>query len=249
MADADDLKKPTEQEEEVIDDAADELEPEEQAEAAQVEEPEEVEEDEPEPQAPSRREQLRVQQLLAKIQEKQAPKTPDLPKDGLNYADSLDADAEVVEQLEADRRKFGETAYQRGLEQARSIQFHTRLEIDAPRVEAKYPQLDKTAQEFNPVLADTINQMYLSAVGYDKDHDTVRSGDVRYADYVESIFELADEIASVKTAESSKNIAAQASKTGIRPGGASTKLNLNKAPSQMTDEELQAVIATAIPKQ
>jgi hypothetical protein len=123
------------------------------------------------------------------------------------------------------------------------------LEIDAPRVEAKYPQLDKTAQEFNPVLADTINQMYLSAVGYDKDHDTVRSGDVRYADYVESIFELADEIASVKTAESSKNIAAQASKTGIRPGGASTKLNLNKAPSQMTDEELQAVIATAIPKQ
>lgn len=248
MANADDLITPTEQEEEVNNDVVDELEPEEQEEAVQPEATA-TESEEPEETPPvSRREQLRIQDVLKKLQAKEESQTPQLQTKALDYQAALDADPEVVQQLETDRRQYGEAYFQQGLSQARSMQFHTRLEIDAPRVEAKYPQLDKNAADFNPVLADTVNQMYLSAVGYDKDTDTVRSADIRYADYVESLFELADEIATVKTAATSRNIATQAAQTGIRPSGTTAKMDLTKAPSQMTDEELQAVISAAIPK-
>jgi hypothetical protein len=86
--------------------------------------------------------------------------------------------------------------------------------------------------------------MYLSTVGYDDKTDTVKSAAVRYFDYVESIMELADEMAGQKVATSKKNITRQAAKTGLRPGSNTPKrLNLNQSPKAMTDEELKAIIA------
>lgn len=216
----------------------------------ETEEPEEVEEtEEEEPKPPSRREQLRIQQVLSKLKEdREAPK-PKATPDALDYEKALDADPELIAQLKADREKSNNAFYQQGIEQAKSIQFHTRLEIDAPRVEAKYPQLDKDSDKFNPELANAINTMFLSTVGYDESTDTVKNPNLRYAPYVESIFELAGEIAGEKTAEVTKHIKSQAAKTGLRPDGSSgKKLNLNKPPEQMTDEELDAVIAQAVPK-
>jgi hypothetical protein len=221
-------------------------------EAPKVEEQEkeeEVEEEEEEVEKPkSRREELRIQQLLAKYKEETRAPEPEKVKDAIDYESELNADPELIKRLDEDRRRVADASYRQGMESNKSILFHTRLEVDAPRVEAKYPQLDKESDDFNPQLANAINTMYLSTVGYDEKNDSVRDPNLRYSTYVESVFELANEIAGEKTEATRTNIKKQAAKTGLRPdGGGSKKLNLNKAPSQMTDEELDAVIALSIP--
>lgn len=212
-------------------------------------EPEPEEEEEPEERPISRRESLRIQQLVSKLKQSQPDQQPsrDRPK-SLDYAQALEADTETLNQLDADRRQYGESRYQEGLEQVKVIEFRTNLRMDAPRIEAKYPVMDKAAPQFNPVVADALNQMYLSAVGWDDRTKTVRNSDVSYADYIESQFELADELANERVARSTKNIAKQAAVTGLRPSGNSAKkLNLNQAPENMSDEELNAAIAQTIP--
>lgn len=205
--------------------------------------PENEEEEEAKP--PTRRESLRIAQLIDKLKTKEEPAAP-AASGGMDYSKTLDADPKVIEQLEADRKAASDTSYQRGIEQANSIRFHTRLEVDAPKIEAKYPIFDKDSEHFNPVVANSINQWYLASTGFDPKTDTVKNSDIRYADFVESIMELADEMAGEKTSVSTKNIAKQAATAGIRPdGGSSKRLNLNKPPEQMSDEELKAVIESA----
>lgn len=225
--------------------------PEEQEEVPEVPEPGQK----PEEGQPSRRETLRIQKLLKQYgppQERvQAPK-----QEVLDYAQALDADPEVIQRLEADRQSAGQQQYNAGLEQAKSIQFHTRLEIDAPKVESKYDFLNPQGEKFHPALADGINSLYLRFAGYQEGDaqrgipDSVQNPDIRYADTVEMIMELADEIASTKNAQTVKNVAKQAASTGLRPDGSSAKsLNLNKAPSEMTTEELYAALGQRPPKQ
>lgn len=222
------------------------VDPEPEPEADPEPEPEGEPEAEPERQ-PSRRESLRIQQLLEKLKEKEAPAERRAPSGGLDYKTALDTNDETVELLDADRRKYGEQLYNEGLEQSKTIQFQTRLEIDAPRIEAKYPVLDKDSPDFNPVVANALNQMYLSAVGWDATTRRVANANVRYADYIEGIMELSDEVASKKVAQSTRNITKQAAATGLRPSGGNAKrLNLNQAPEKMTDEELKAIIAQAV---
>lgn len=200
------------------------------------------------PQQPSRRESLRIQKLVAQLKQQPTPIPQQNPVNTLDYGQALEADEAVVRQLEADRTQYGQAQFSAGLEQANSVKFHTRLEVDAPKVEAKYPQLDKSSDKFNPALADAVNEMYLSSVGYDPSRDTVQNPNARYADYVEAIFELGGEIAGAKTETTRKNIAKQAATTGIRPDGSKAKrMNLNQAPQTMSDEELDAVIAQGIP--
>lgn len=215
-----------------------------------VEEPQEETQEEPAAEAPeeqpSRRESLRIQQLLDKYGEPKAkPEAPGLP-DTLDYNSALDADPEAIKKFEDDRRRYGEELYKRGLQQAESIQFHTRLEIDTPRVEAKYPQLNSESDQFDPRIADALNRQYLEYVGYRQQQDgssVVARPGIRYADFIDAQFELANVIASEKVVKSSQNIAKQAATTGLRPDGSTAKrLDLNKAPEQMTDEELDAVL-------
>lgn len=198
---------------------------------------------------PSRRESLRIQQLLQKMKESKEETTAPKVPEALDYSKALDADPEVINKLEEDRTKFGQTIRDQTLEQVKSIQFHTRLEIDAPRVESKYPALDKSSSDFQPEIADALNTSYLSLVGYDPDTDTVKNPNIRYADYIEAQMELAEAIAGQKTQKTAQNIAKQAATTGLRPDGSKAKgLNLNQSPDQMTDEELAAAIAATLPK-
>jgi hypothetical protein len=194
----------------------------------------------------SRRENLRIQQLLEKI--KQQPAQVEAPQaTGLDYNSALDADPEVIRQLEADRQASSQTAYSQGLEQAKSIQFHTRLELDAPKVESKYAVLNPNDKEnFNPAVADAINTQYLHLVGFNQATGQVVNPDIRYADYVEAAMELSDAIGSKKVIETAKNVAKQAKSTGLRPDGSTAKrLDLTKAPDQMSDEELKAFLTKA----
>lgn len=232
--------------EETEEEAVEEKEQEEEVETPEeVEEPaEEVAKEDP---PASRRENLRIQQLLEKI--KQQPQNqPEVPQNnGLDYGTALDADPEVIQQLEADRQAASQTAYSQGLEQAKSIQFHTRLELDAPKVESKYAVLNPQDKEnFNPALADAVNTWYLSSVGYDQNSGLVKTPDIRYADFVEGIMELGEVIGAKKAATAAKNVAKQARTTGLRPDGSSAKrLDLSKSPDQMSDEELDAFLNKA----
>lgn len=229
------------EEPEVTEEKSEEQEPEGEEEPAPAEAPAE---EEPEEKPPSRRESLRIQQLLSKLKE---PQAENKVEGGLDYSKSLDADPEVVAQLEADRKAVAQAEYQKGLDQAKSIQFHTRLEIDAPKVENKYPQLNKESDQFDPVIADALNNHYLHLVGYDQATDRVQNPNLRYADFIEAQFELAGALATEKITKTSQNIAKQAAQSGLRPDGSATKLNLNKAPEEMSDEELDAVLKT-LPK-
>jgi len=223
----------------------------EETEPAQDEEVAEEVEEEPEPpkeDKPSRRESLRIQKLVSQLKQ-QRPEQPYRPSQGLDYGQALEADPETIKQLEADRRGYAERAYADGIKQAATIQFHTRLEIDAPKMEQKYPLLDKTSPQFNAAVADAINTMYLSTAGYDPQSNSVQNSNIRYSDYVESVMELVDAAAGDRAVKTTKNIAKQAATTGLRPDGSSAKrLNLNQAPQSMSDDELDAVIAQAIPK-
>lgn len=200
---------------------------------------------------PSRRESLRIQQLIDKMkQQAPAPKAPAPRQDALDYATALDADPEVIRQLEADRQAASDTSYNAGLEQNKSILFHTRLEIDAPRVEGKYKFLDPTDKEnFDPVRANAMNQLYLNASGYDADSDTVLNPNIRYAEFVEAQMEFAEALLADKQIKTTKNIVKQTAQTGLRPDGSSAKrLNLNQSEKTMSLEELYAAIGQTPPK-
>lgn len=202
------------------------------------------EETQEEPQPPSRREQLRIQKLLHKypnLQERVAPQQ----QSGINYKDMIEADEQVYDQLDQASQEFGNTKYQEGVQTAQFYSWRTDLKIDTPQVYRDHPELDpKNEEGFNPALADTLNQMYLSTVGYNG--KSVKNPDISYRDYIDSMYELVDEAASHKVERTQANIVKQAARTGLRPDGSSAKrLDLSKAPQAMTDEELDAVIASS----
>lgn len=230
---------PVDPEEETTEEVVEEVQEEEAEEVA-----EEVEEEAAEPM--SRRKSLRIQGLIAKLQEKEP--IPASQAKGIDYKSALDADEEVLTKLEEDRTSYGDTRYNEGREEAKSFRFTTRLEIDAPKVEAEYPILSPKSPTFNPVVASAVNEWYLSTVGYDAKTGKVGNANLRYSDFVESLMELTDEMGSDKVTKSTKNITKQAAKTGMRPDGSTPKrLNLNQAPGDMNDAELDAFIAQTIP--
>lgn len=257
-------EQPTNDVEEVVEDQTQEPQEEAPVEEQQEEPVQEAEEEVPQEEdkeevpeeKPSRREQLRIQQLLDKYGPPPERRNPPKREDALDYEHALDADPAVIQQLEADRRREGEAQFNAGLEQAKSIQFHTRLEIDAPRVEAKYKFLDASDKDnFDPVRANAMNQLYLNQVGYNPGDpakgipETVANPNVRYKDFVEAQMEFAEALMADRQINTAKNIAKQAATTGLRPDGSSAKrLNLNKAPELMTNEELNAVIRQGIPE-
>lgn len=198
---------------------------------------------------PSRREQARIRDLLDKYGDPEAKPVKNPKAAGMDYEKELDADPAIVKKLEEDRQAASDESYNRGREQMNSVTFMTRLEIDAPRVEAKYPQLDKDSSEFKPEAATDVNLLYLRLAGFDPKTKAVTHPDLRYTDFVDTIFGLANDLAEVKVEKQVKEVKRQASQTAIRPDGSrSKKLDLTKAPEDMTDEELDAFLAQAIPK-
>lgn len=260
---AQDDTKPTEVEEEVVEDQTPEVvlaEPSKETEAEETppEEPKEESAENPEEapaeeKPPSRREQLRVTQLLKRYPElKQAPSQPN--PETLDYNQALEADPEVIQQLEADRQRAGQAQYQAGVDstraEIRTSEWRTLLNFDAPQTEAKYGWLNpKDSENFDPAMADAVNEEYKSVVGYDEQTGLVSRPDIRYSDFVEARVELSTRLAKAMTENTTKNVARQSAQTGLRPDGSSAKrLNLNQAPEDMSIEELYAKIGQAPPK-
>jgi hypothetical protein len=228
------VEQPVEEVQETVEEAPEEV--------AEPETPEEPEEEEPaEERPPSRRENLRIQKLIEKMRESK-PEAKPLELDGLDYSKTLDADPDVIAKLDEDRRNYGNQGYQRGLEEAKSLQFTTRLEIDAPKVMDKHPELNpENKEKFNPALSNALNSWYLNMSGYDAETGKVVNNNIRYNEFIDSVWELGNEIAGQKIEKSVKNVAKQAAATGLRPDGSSSKrLNLDQDVSTMSDEELEA---------
>jgi len=220
-----------------------------------VEEPEVPKE--PEAPAPSRRETLRVQQLLQKYgqpQERPAPSQKTAPS--LDYAQALDADPEVIDQLEADRQAYSDAAYLQGLKQGEVKEWRRDLKFEAPSVEKDFPFLNpNNTAEFKPAAAAAMNNKYLRFIGYNPGDaqqgvpESIQYPDVSYREFVESEMEFVDELASQKIAQTTKNIVKQTAQTGLRPDGSSAKrLNLNQSEKNMSIEELYAAIGQTAPK-
>lgn len=230
-----------------------EPESEQESEVAEEEEPqEEVEEEVPDEvlsrRAKKRIGQLKIQELLAKRKEasprREETKTPEV--EPLDYRTALDADPEVIERLEQDRRSVADNRYEQGVltaaklaeERAIASEFRTNIKLDYALVKDKLDKLD-------PVDVNALDVEYLQLAGYDTETGLVANPNIGYADYVEARIEQAKRLASKLTEQTTRNIAKQAAQTGLRPDGTSSArgLNLNKAPEEMTDEELDAVLA------
>ncbi len=203
-------------------------------------------------QPPSRREQLRVQKLLEKYgPPPEKPVKAEPSQQPPDYSQLLDpeTDPSVIEQFNKTAAEYGQAERNAGandtLRQLQTVEWRTNLRIDNQVVEQKFPQLNKNDNEkFHSVLADAMNRRYLAMVGFNPQTGLVENPNVSYLDFVESEFELADEIASTKTADTVKNITKQAAQTGLRPDGTATRsLDLTKSAADMTDEELDTVIS------
>lgn len=219
-----------------------------QEEPAPEEQPAEPEvPEEPAEKPPSRREQLRVQQLLKKYG---PPKKSEPQKSGKDYRDMIQADDEVYQTLESDRQNVARDSYNQGQEAANFGQWRRFLQYDERQAWNKYPELDPSNKDrYHSALADAMQAKYLRAVGYDGEKNIVADPDMSYLDFVEAEMEFADEVASLKVADTTKNIAKQAASTGLRPDGSSAKgLDLNKAPEDMDKEELEAAINASMPR-
>lgn len=207
--------------------------------------------------APSRRETLRVQQLLQKYgQPQERPAPSQKPTPSLDYKQALDADPEVIDQLEADRQAYSDAAYLQGLRQSEVKEWRRDLKYEAPAVEKEFPFLNpNNTAEFKPAAAAAMNNKYLRFIGYNPGDpekgvpESIQYPEVSYREFVESEMEFVDELASQKIAETTKNIVKQTAQTGLRPDGSSAKrLNLNQSEKDMSIEELYAAIGQKAPK-
>lgn len=258
---AKDDTKPTE--DEVVEDQTPQLaepskEPEQEESKEEPQEPaEEIEEEaqqEPPEEKPSRREQLRVTQLLKRYPDLD-PQAPSQTKpESLDYNQAFEADPEVIKQLETERQALGYAQYQAGVEstraEIRTSEWRTLLNIDAPQIEAKYAWLNtKDKENFDPAMADALAEEYYNVVGLDKNTGMVSRPGIRWSEFVEARVELSTRLAKAMTEDTAKNVAKQSAQTGLRPDGSSAKrLNLNQAPEDMSIDELYAKIGQTPPK-
>lgn len=217
------------------------------------------EQEEEEQQPVSRRESKRVKQLLDKLdryeQGQGQPRggqpqgsAPRQPNGQIIPEGEYD-----IDQINGMAQDYGQRLYQMGLTQAQAYNnasmFATRLEIDAPRVRSKYDFLDPEAGDdvYNPGVTDFVDKMFLNTVGYDPMTGVVSNQDLRYNEFVDGFMDVVELVANGKVADSANNIAKRTAQRGVRPGGNTKKANYQgDDPTQMSDEQLDAAIASGL---
>lgn len=210
----------------------------------EVKEPEENGEEQAPP--PSRREQLRINDLLKKYgPPPEAPRTAP-SQDRMDYAQQLEADPEVVKRLEADRQAAAKQAFDEGQQSANQRreydQFYNNIRFDLPLVKDRLDRLD-------PEDVQELDDEYLFVTGADTTKGTVKIPNLSYAAWMNARLDQTERLAARMNAQTVKNVAKQAATTGLRPDGSSAKkLNLNQAPQNMSIEELYASIGQTPPK-
>lgn len=165
--------------------------------------------------------ELKFNKILDRIeQSKHGRQQDEIDEKLIDYKDTLDAPDDIYEQLERDRQAASEQGYSKGLKQAQSLEWKTNLRLDLPTVKEQLDRLD-------PVDAEAIDKEYLYYSGYDPKTGTVQNPNISYADFVEARVEQATRLAERLAVRSQKNIAQQASKTGVRPSGGTAQRGVN----------------------
>jgi hypothetical protein len=176
----------------------------------------------------SRREDRRVRRLIDNLrtstEERDRYKSELERRGGRGYKPIRYEEGQyTADELEADREAYAEYRYQEGLRQA---QLHTDtklwvrdLERDNEVVLSKYPMLDPSHEEFNPELAEDLNEWYLELAGYDDRTKTVRNTNVRYRDFIEAQMALVEKASASRNADTATRVAQQSGRAGLRPTG------------------------------
>lgn len=208
-------------------------------------EPEELQTEEPET-PPSPRESKRIKALTEKLAKANERKlTPD------NQPSTPFTEREEGYQLEEANKiaqDYGAEQFSKGLAEAQALEFKVNLRIDAPKVAQKYEFMNSDSDDYDAGRTGFINELYLRTVGYDPNNGHVRDASIGYEEFVDGIVEAVDKSAAAKAADSATNIAKTVSQLGTRPNGESRKAYQGDDPSQMSDEQLEAVINQSLPK-
>lgn len=204
-----------------------------------------------------RRERLETFQAARKgYQETEAQRQQALKRDPYNPM-KYDRDAEYdVNDLEKDRNQYGDSRYAQGIEHQRFYdqqeRFYDKLENDSDYISSKYSFLDQESDDFDADLTQTINELYLDAAGYDRKTHAISNTNIRYKNFVTEYVKAMERYASRRNADSTKNMERQRGQAGVRPTGGtgrkSTTPRYDLDPSQMSDDELDAVINASIKK-
>lgn len=156
-------------------------------------------------------------------------------------------------ELEEDRSKYGQNQFYKGAQTATQIaekqaeqdKFWQATEYESKLLE-KEPEfafLDETNTEtFDPDKTQFINESYLAFVGYDPNTSTVQRTDISFEKYARTLVNQVKSWAEDLTDDVEKNMAAQRSNAGIRPGGSPRKSLGQLKPgdiSAMSEEEYQ----------
>lgn len=194
--------------------------------------------------------ELGMNKILDRIQSVRDTPSQRQTANPLDYRQAIDAPDEVYEQLASDRDAFGQSQYQQGQNDALRVSRLDKWELGA---KIDYPIVADKLSKLAPEDVDVLNREYMqfSGVRYSEDGtiQDVANPNISYADFVNARIEQAERLAMRMNLNTQKNVARQAANTGLRPDGTSAKpLNLNKAPQDMTDAELDAFLKRAIPK-
>lgn len=212
----------------------------------QEEPSEEPSEEEPQP-VPSHRASKRIEELTRKLSEyeRQVPQLQDPPRQDQIIGEG-DYDVDEINQR---ANQYGQQMFNQGLSQAQMMQnantFATRIEIDMPKVAQKYDILDQNSDSFDPGITALLNEEYLRIVGYDPNSGMVQRPDIRYDEYIDTQMEKAERLNSIRRVDSQKNLARQASQTGVRPSGVAKEYQ-GDDPRKMSTKQLEQAINASL---
>lgn len=173
-----------------------------------------------------------------------------------------------IDELDEDRKKYGQTAFVTGANQERQRaeqeRFWDRVDMEAKMLtyDPKLQFLNKDNKEaYDEDKVADINDFYLNSIGYketpifqngvavfdpttgkQKVEITVQRTDLGYEQFVKGFVEMMEDWADEAQADTVKNIVKQKSNQGIRPGGTSKRGLGNLRPgdiSKMSQEEFE----------
>ncbi len=156
-------------------------------------------------------------------------------------------------ELEEDRSKYGQNEFIKGAKTAAETEKYyaeqdkfwqaTEYESKLLEKDPEFAFLDESNPEnFDADKTADLNESYLELVGYDPKTSTVRRTDISFEKYVRHEVEKMKRWAEDIQEETEKNLVAQKSASGIRPGGSPKKSmgKLNPGDiSRMSDEDYE----------
>jgi hypothetical protein len=125
-----------------------------------------------------------------------------------------------IDQLQQDRQQYGQRTFNEGVRQGAAFyeaeRFADRLEVDIDKVMSKRDDIDEVTEKM-------LVESYLDKVGAREDSAgrlIIGNPNLRFRDFADAKLKEIDDLVQLKLSQSTKNIASQAARTGVRPNGA-----------------------------